>query len=225
MPAADAMVRLLDDPHAAAAWGRSAGLADPGGARRTFNVLAALGVPFDLLGAIADQLAALLPHAADADRVLVAVERFFAAVRSPLSTAALCDRDPQALATLVKLFAASPYLAEIVIADTESWEEVRLGQGRPEKREALAAALKADVEAVADPDDVLRALRGESPEVEQQAERQLERNRDQLLQDLGLARQRELDELRGRIDRLERLMRQRGAADIAPLQDTDFPPD
>ena len=58
-------------------------------------------------------------------------------------------------------------------------------------------------------EDVMRALRGETPEVEQQAERQLERNRYQLLQDLGLARQRELDELRGRIDRLEQTLRQR----------------
>ena len=57
-------------------------------------------------------------------------------------------------------------------------------------------------------DDVLRAIRGETPELEQQAERQLERNRDQLLQDLGLARQREVDELRGRIDRLEQALRQ-----------------
>ena len=61
-------------------------------------------------------------------------------------------------------------------------------------------------------DDVLRALRGENPELEQQAERQLERNRDELLQDLGLARQREVDELRGRLDRLERLLRQRGGS-------------
>jgi polyhydroxyalkanoate synthesis regulator phasin len=58
-------------------------------------------------------------------------------------------------------------------------------------------------------EDVLKALRGEDPELEHQAERQLERNRDHLLQDLGLARQRELDELRGRIDRLEQMLRQR----------------
>jgi polyhydroxyalkanoate synthesis regulator phasin len=76
-------------------------------------------------------------------------------------------------------------------------------------------------------DDLLKALRGDSPELEQQAERQLERNRDQLLQDLGLANQRELDELRGRIDRLERLVRQRqeSASAGAPLQDRDVPPD
>jgi polyhydroxyalkanoate synthesis regulator phasin len=56
-------------------------------------------------------------------------------------------------------------------------------------------------------DDVLRALRGETPGLEEQASRQLERNRDQLLQDLGLPQQRELDELRGRIDRLEQSLR------------------
>lgn len=159
MPAADAMVRMLDDHGAAAAWGRAAGLADPAAAHRTFAALAALGLPFDLLGTVVGQLAELLPQVADGDRVLVAVERFFAALRSPLSTAALCERDPQAIPTLVKIFAASPHLAEVVISDPESWEEVRLGQGRPEKAEALAAALQADVAAVSDPDDVMRALR------------------------------------------------------------------
>jgi polyhydroxyalkanoate synthesis regulator phasin len=36
----------------------------------------------------------------------------------------------------------------------------------------------------------------------------VERNLEHLLQDLGLARQREVDELRGRIDRLEQQLRQ-----------------
>ena len=79
-------------------------------------------------------------------------------------------------------------------------------------------------------DDVLRALRGENPELEQQAERQLERNRDDLLQELGLARQRELDELRGRIDRLERQLRHRGswsdaAGNAAGVGANDLPAD
>ena len=77
---------------------------------------------------------------------------------------------------------------------TQAW--VRSGKLDPSQAPALV-------------DDVLKALRGETPELEQQAERQLERNKDQLLQDLGLARQRELDELRGRLDRLERSLRQR----------------
>jgi polyhydroxyalkanoate synthesis regulator phasin len=79
-------------------------------------------------------------------------------------------------------------------------------------------------------DDVLSALRGENPELEQQAERQLERNRDDLLQDLGLARQREVDELRGRLDRLERQLRQRSGWSEAGggnpgVGDSDLPHD
>jgi polyhydroxyalkanoate synthesis regulator phasin len=57
-------------------------------------------------------------------------------------------------------------------------------------------------------EDVLKALRGDTPGLEEQAGRQLERNRDQLLSDLGIPQQRELDELRGRIDRLEQSLRQ-----------------
>ena len=62
-------------------------------------------------------------------------------------------------------------------------------------------------------DDVMKALRGETPELEEQMERNLERNRDNLLQDLGVASQKELDELRGRIDRLEQQFRQINRAD------------
>ena len=57
-------------------------------------------------------------------------------------------------------------------------------------------------------DDVLKALRGEIPELEEQMGRNLERNRDNLLQDLGVPSQKEVDELRGRIDRLEQQLRQ-----------------
>ena len=60
-------------------------------------------------------------------------------------------------------------------------------------------------------EEVLASLRGENPELEKQAERQMERNIDHLLLDLGLARQREVDELRGRIDRLEQQLRQNQA--------------
>ena len=54
----------------------------------------------------------------------------------------------------------------------------------------------------------------------------MERNIDNFLQDLGLARQRELDELRGRIDRLEQTLRQqRSASDPLPqVSDADGPP-
>ena len=74
MAAAIDVARLLDDPEAAAAWGLSAGLAEPAGAARALAGIARAGVPFDLLGSLAERLTVLLPTVADPDRVLVAVD-------------------------------------------------------------------------------------------------------------------------------------------------------
>ena len=52
-------------------------------------------------------------------------------------------------------------------------------------------------------DDMMSQMNEESEGVQKQAERQM-RN---MLQDLGVPRQAEMDELRGRIDRLERQIR------------------
>ncbi|MEM7771952.1 MAG: phasin family protein [Cyanobacteria bacterium P01_A01_bin.37] len=52
-------------------------------------------------------------------------------------------------------------------------------------------------------DDLLKQLRSEQSNFETQMQRQL-RN---VLQDLGVPRQNEMDELRGRLDRLERQIR------------------
>ena len=62
-------------------------------------------------------------------------------------------------------------------------------------------------------DDVMKALRGETPELEEKVERDIWRNRDNLLQDIGVASHKELDELRGRIDRIEQQLRQLNRAD------------
>ena len=62
-------------------------------------------------------------------------------------------------------------------------------------------------------DDVMKALRGETPELEEKVERDIGRNRDNRLQDIGVASQKELDELRGRIDRIEQQLRQLNRAD------------
>lgn len=52
-------------------------------------------------------------------------------------------------------------------------------------------------------DDLMGQLRTEQTNFEDQMQRQLRR----VLQDLGVPRQAEMDELRGRLDRLERQMR------------------
>jgi glutamate-ammonia-ligase adenylyltransferase len=153
------VVRLLDDPAAAAAWGRSVGLVDPESAHRALVAFSANGLTLDLLAVLVDRLSAVLPGMSDPDRVLVALERFFCAVRSPLSTATLFERDPRSLQTLLGIFSASPYLAELVIVDPESWEEIRVGQGRPETRETLEAALHAEMAVASDPESAMRTLR------------------------------------------------------------------
>jgi glutamate-ammonia-ligase adenylyltransferase len=153
------MERLLDEPTAAAEWGRRAGLADPDQAHRSLCGLAAHGLTLDLLAFLCGRLGHLLPAASDPDRVLVAVERLIGAVRSPLSTGTLFQRDPRSLEILLKLFSASPYLADLVILDPESWEQVRVGEGRPESRQSLAAALAAETALLTEPDCVMRAVR------------------------------------------------------------------
>jgi glutamate-ammonia-ligase adenylyltransferase len=153
------MERLLDEPAAAAEWGRRAGLADPTAAHRSLCGLAAHGLTLDLLAFLCGRLGHLLPAASDPDRVLVAVERLIGSVRSPLSTGTLFQRDPRSLEILLKLFSASPYLAELVILDPESWEQVRVGEGRPEGRQTLSGALAAETGLLTEPDCVMRALR------------------------------------------------------------------
>ena len=93
---------------------------------------------------------------------------------------------------LVRGLGTTTLVAERLRGVTQAW----VSSGRLDSSQATALV-----------DDVLASLRGENPELEKQTERQVERNLDQLLQDLGLARQREVDELRGRIDRLEQQLR------------------
>ncbi|MBJ7900199.1 MAG: hypothetical protein GC158_09830 [Cyanobacteria bacterium RI_101] len=79
-------------------------------------------------------------------------------------------------------------VAEKLGEASEQW--VREGKINPDQATAFV-------------DDLLNRIRDEQSQLETNLERQL-RN---MLQDLGVPRQSELDELRGRIDRLERQLR------------------
>lgn len=79
-------------------------------------------------------------------------------------------------------------VAEKVREASEEW--VKDGKINPDQAKGMV-------------DDLLTQLKSEQVNFEQNLERQM-RN---LLQDLGVPRQSEMDELRGRIDRLERQVR------------------
>ena len=151
--------RLLADDSAAQAWGRACGLSSPQEAPRRLRGIAAQGISSDLLDDLCGRLVTLLPEVSDPDRVLATLERLLGSVRSPLSTVTILERDPAALGTLLRIFSAGPHLADIVVADPESWEEVRVGQGKPESLESLRTALAGALASHRDTDGAMRALR------------------------------------------------------------------
>ena len=79
-------------------------------------------------------------------------------------------------------------VAEKIKEVSDEW--VREGKINPEQAKSFV-------------DDMMSQLNTESDGVQKQVERQMKN----MLQDLGVPRQAEMDELRGRIDRLERQIR------------------
>jgi len=154
-----ALRRLLDDPAAAAQRLREWGVGDAARAHAVLLRLAELGVTLDLLGVLCEQLAEALPRSSDADLALDTLGRFFEQARSPLSLAALMERDPAALPTLLQIFATSRHLGDLLVADNESYDLLRLTEGHPVERTTLVGELAAEIDALDDESAVMAALR------------------------------------------------------------------
>ncbi|MBI3465531.1 MAG: bifunctional [glutamate--ammonia ligase]-adenylyl-L-tyrosine phosphorylase/[glutamate--ammonia-ligase] adenylyltransferase [Planctomycetes bacterium] len=149
----------LDSHEQAGAWLQSLGLRQPQPGHANLVGMARAGITLDLLAVIATQLERLLPSSADPDRALNNLERYVGNCRSPLSFAALLERDPTALVVLLQLFSTSQHFSDLVIADPEYFEELRLTAGRPIHPDKMRSALQAEVEALQDPLAVALALR------------------------------------------------------------------
>jgi len=155
----DQLRRFLENPDEAVAWFRSLGLGDGERAQRGLANIASLGVPLDLLAAMADQLAEQLPRSSDADMAFNNLDRFLAAQRSPLSLATLFERDREALPILLQIFASSQHLSDLLVSDSEAYDLLRLTEGQPVGREALVEELSAEVTALSDDRAVMTVLR------------------------------------------------------------------
>ncbi len=155
----DRLRSMLEAPSEAETWLRPLGFADVRTGHSNLTRLAAAGVPLDLLSTLCEQFAAAAPKLADPDMALNNLERYLLASRSPLSAAALFERDPQALAPLLLLFSASQNLADMLSSDPESYDLLRMTGGRAVARDMLVAELIADVRALSSEDEVLAALR------------------------------------------------------------------
>jgi glutamate-ammonia-ligase adenylyltransferase len=151
--------QYLDHPAAATEWLKSCHLTDIRRGQANLVSMAVRGVTLDLLAAICDQLAAVLPTLSDPDMALNNLDRFVEAARNPLSLAALFQRDDEALPTLLQIFSTSQYLSDHLIRDKESYDLLRMTEGASLARQELIGDLLREVQHLSDDKSIMTALR------------------------------------------------------------------
>ena len=121
--------------------------------------IAKLGVTDDLMDVLCAQLAERLPGSADAEMAMNNLEHFFANSISPLSTAAMFERDTEALPILLQFFATSQYLSELLVRFPANYDVLRATHGQPVSREMLVEEIGSEVLALSDRNSAIAALR------------------------------------------------------------------
>lgn len=116
-------------------------------------------IPLDLLGMLVEQFRETAPQLADPDMALNNLERFFQTARNPLAMASLFERDHTTLPNLLLILNTSQYLSDQLCADPESYDLLRMTEGRPVAREVLVNELVGEVHTMDSESDVLAALR------------------------------------------------------------------
>jgi glutamate-ammonia-ligase adenylyltransferase len=155
----DRLRDYLDDAKEAEPWLRSLYVANPDAAHANLSRMANRGVTLDLLAQIGHQLAAAAPALADPDMAINNLERFIASSRNPMATAALFERDQDALPNLLQIFSTSQYLSDLLVVDHESYDLLRMTEGQPVSRQALVEEIVGDVRTLPNHNDVAATLR------------------------------------------------------------------
>ncbi len=155
----DRLRSCLDDADVAEPWLRSLCVANLPAAHANFTRMANYGVTLDLLTQISEQFVAAAPTLADPDMAINNLERFIAASRNPMATAALFERDPDALPNLLQIFTTSQYLSDLLVADKEAYDLLRMTEGEPVSAAALVEELVNEVRALGNYAEVSASLR------------------------------------------------------------------
>jgi glutamate-ammonia-ligase adenylyltransferase len=155
----DRLRTCLDDAQQAEPWLRSLCVENLPAAHSNFKRLAEHGVTLDLLSQISEQFAAAAPTLADPDMAMNNLERFIATSRNPMATAALFERDPEALPNLLQIFSTSQYLSDLLVSDQEAYDLLRMTEGQPVARAALVEELVTEVRALGNYAEVMASLR------------------------------------------------------------------
>lgn len=154
----DAAVRLVErllEPGCAESWLADLGAAPSADAADALRSLGELGLPSDLLATLFWRIAQFAHSKSDRQiappsslsSALPRLLRYFEQVRSPLALATLFERDPDALPILLRVFSVGGRLADIILADVESFDLLRVVQGKSVSRDALLADLLREIEA------------------------------------------------------------------------------
>ena len=117
------------------------------------------GVPVDLVTILQRQFAETSTRLPDPDMALRNFSAFLVSARNPLSTAALFERDLDALPNLLQMLSTSQFLSELLVRDHECYDLLRMSEGQPVSREALIGELVDEVDTLLDESDVSAALR------------------------------------------------------------------
>jgi len=155
----DTLIQYLEDPCECAGHLRSLKIKNVDRAHGNLVAIAESGITLDLLTLICQRLTEQLPRLSDPDMALNNLDHVFAASRNPLSLGALFERDPHALPTLLQILSTSQHLSNLLVRDPESFDLLRITEGRPVARHVLIEEICKDVATAVDDRDVMAILR------------------------------------------------------------------
>jgi glutamate-ammonia-ligase adenylyltransferase len=108
---------------------------------------------------LAHPLSRLLPRCADADMAINNLERFFANPAGVAQTHALLESRARTFETLLQLFSTSQFFSDLLIANPDYLEMLRIPLRSSPSKAELIEALQRDVEAAFEDSAVLRSFR------------------------------------------------------------------
>jgi [glutamine synthetase] adenylyltransferase / [glutamine synthetase]-adenylyl-L-tyrosine phosphorylase len=152
------LIGLLDRPSAADESLSDWGVRDRQRARQVLLDLADTGLTLDLLAALCKYLAQQLPREPDPDLVLHTFRQFLFASRSPLALGSLFERDPSAIALLLRAFSLGPRWRELLLAYPEAFDYLRQTEGQPRTRQQLLDEILAELSSFTDERAIAAAL-------------------------------------------------------------------
>ncbi len=155
----DLLRQYIDEPESAEPLLASLHLRQGIAGHTNLRRIAESGVTLDLLASLCDQFHHIAPQLADADMAWNNLERFIRSTRNPMATAALFERDRDALPNLLQLLSTSQYLSDLLVVDNECYDLLRATEGLPVARDMLVDELAAEVLTLQSPVDASAALR------------------------------------------------------------------